>query len=148
MVLHPEGDSCARVQLCGGPEVSPLHLSISLHLELWAPGGSLWDLMDLVVFYHSIGGTALFQGAAGYCLREFIWVWRCSDYPAIFCGPPFKKSSFIGAVPALPLPQSCIVSVIWLVQTGRFTHGFLTDPNKKLSSNLQALNRVGIRVVT
>ena len=38
---------------------------------------------------------------------------------------------------------------VWdTVQTGQFTHGLLPVPDKKLSSNLFALNGVGIRVVT
>ena len=35
-----------------------------------------------------------------------------------------------------------------MVQTGWFTHDHLPAPNKKLPSNLLALNRAGIRVVT
>ena len=35
-----------------------------------------------------------------------------------------------------------------MMQTGRFTHGLLPVPNKKLTSNLLALNRAGIRMVT
>ena len=34
------------------------------------------------------------------------------------------------------------------VQTGWFIHGLLPTPNKKLSSNLLALNRARIKVVT
>ena len=71
-----------------------------------------------------------------------------------------STAPFIGAEPALPLPQCCIVSAVWqvasvaharvwgMIQTGLFTHGLLPVPNKKLSSNLLALNRAGIRVVT
>ena len=35
-----------------------------------------------------------------------------------------------------------------MVQTVQFTHGLLPVPNKKLFSNLLALNRAGIRMVT
>ena len=67
---------------------------------------------------------------------------------------------FIGAELALPLLLCSIVRAIWqraaaaharvwgTVQMSRFTHGLLPASNKKLSSNLLALNRAGLRVVT
>ena len=71
-----------------------------------------------------------------------------------------STAPLIGAEPALPLPQCCIVSAVWqgaseaharawgMMQTGQFTHGLLPVPNKKLTSNLLILNRAGIRMVT
>ena len=38
---------------------------------------------------------------------------------------------------------------VWsMVQTGQITHGLLPAPRKKITSNLLALNRAGISVVT
>ena len=71
-----------------------------------------------------------------------------------------SSASFIGAEPALPLPQCSIARAVWqrvdaaharnwnAGQTGRFTHSLLSAPDRKLSGRLLALSRGRIKSIT